>query len=70
MNRKPVQSSNVRSVGYDPASQVLEVEFHDGSVYQYRGVPSTVHAGLMAAPSKGKYLHEHIKDRYRYEKLA
>lgn len=70
MDRRPVQSSNLRSVGYDLASQVLEVEFHDGSVYQYHGVPSPVHAGLMAAPSKGAYLHEHIRDRYSYQRVV
>ncbi len=69
MNRQPVQSSNLRSVGYDPASQALEVEFQDGSVYQYSGVPASEYSGLMAASSKGSYLHEHIKDRYPYRRV-
>lgn len=69
MNRQPVSSSNVRSVGYDSASSTLEVSFHDGGVYQYFGVPSTVYAGLMAAASKGGYLHRYIKGRYRYSKV-
>lgn len=69
MNRELVRSSNLRSVGYDPASKVLEIEFQDGSVYQYSGVPATEHSGLMAAPSKGSYFHQHIKDRYLYRKI-
>ena len=39
MNRTPVNSSNVSSVGYDPTSLTLEVEFHGGAVYQYFDVP-------------------------------
>jgi hypothetical protein len=32
-----VVSSNVASIGYDEFSNVLEVHFHNGSVYQYSG---------------------------------
>lgn len=39
MNRNPVSSSNVKSVGYDSESSRLEVEFHHGGIYQYYGVP-------------------------------
>nr|ELR5054722.1 KTSC domain-containing protein [Providencia rettgeri] len=28
MNRVPVSSSNLQSVGYDPATHVLEIAFH------------------------------------------
>jgi hypothetical protein len=52
MNRQLVSSSNLLSVGYDPASQTLEVEFQDGSVYQYYNVGQSMHDQLMAAPSK------------------
>ena len=39
MKRVPVSSSNLASVGYDPELRVLEVEFHNHTVYQYRNVP-------------------------------
>lgn len=42
MNRVPVSSSNIRSVGYDPQAQIPEVEFHNGGVYQYSHVSETV----------------------------
>ncbi|HOE31198.1 MAG TPA: KTSC domain-containing protein [Planctomycetota bacterium] len=64
MNRSPVRSSNIRSMGYDPASQTLEVEFHSGGVYQYFGVPETIYQGFMRAASKGSYFHDHINGRY------
>jgi len=64
VNRTPVRSSNIRSVGYDPETRILEVEFHTGGIYQYSGVPETIFQGLMRAVSKGSYFHDHIKDRY------
>lgn len=61
MKREPVQSSNISSVGYDPAVSTLEIEFHSGGVYQYYGVPRKVYDGLMKAESKGSYFHHYVK---------
>lgn len=65
MDRQPVQSSNIRSIGYDLDASVLEIEFQNGSIYQYSAVPEDVHARFMHAASKGKFLNTQIKDRYR-----
>ena len=70
MFRQPVSSSNLRAVGYDISRQILEVEFHSGGVYQYFGVPASVHRGLIAAGSKGRYLHVFIRDAYPYQKVG
>jgi hypothetical protein len=69
MQRKPVSSSNIASIGYEPATEVLEVEFLDNSVYQYFNVPNFVYEALMAAPSHGVYLNENIKGQYQYERI-
>ena len=69
MERTPVTSSNVSSIGYDTDSQILEVEFNNGAVYQYSGVPEYEYDGLMNSDSKGKYLHSNIKNRYSHAKL-
>ena len=66
MIRQPVTSSNIASIGYDSDSQTLEIEFHTGAVYQYFGVPSSVHAELMQASSHGKYFSLHIRKQYKY----
>lgn len=68
MKRRPVSSSCLRSVGYDLADRTLEVEFVDGRVYRYFSVPKSRYAGLMDAPSHGRYFLEHIKEAgYAYE---
>ncbi|MBU4457089.1 MAG: KTSC domain-containing protein [Nanoarchaeota archaeon] len=69
MERQRVSSTNVQSIGYDVGNGTLEVEFHNGGIYQYFGVPETAYTGLMRASSKGGYLNDHIKDRYRCRKL-
>lgn len=70
MDRTPVSSSNLSSVGYDHRSQVLEVAFRTGGLYQYLGVPVGVHQALMSASSHGSYLAHFIKPRYRCQKVA
>ncbi|MBI2849215.1 MAG: KTSC domain-containing protein [Chloroflexi bacterium] len=70
MIRQPVSSSNLNSIGYDPQSMILEVEFHSssGGVYQYSGVPQEIYGELMSAPSLGSFFHRHIRDKYPYQK--
>lgn len=69
MKRTTVQSSNIASIGYDLKSRTLEIEFLDGSVYQYFDVPETLFNGIMKADSHGKYLNEYIKGHYRYSRI-
>jgi hypothetical protein len=69
MNRQPVSSSNIASIGYDAGSQTLEIEFLNGGVYQYFDVPQHVYEELMNASSHGQYLARVIKGAYRYSKV-
>lgn len=69
MNRIPVDSSNVESVGYDEDSSTLQVEFKDGSTYQYFDVPQRTFEELRDAASVGGYLAAQIKGVYRYSRV-
>ena len=69
MDRAPVDSSNVASVGYDPASETLEIEFKTGSIYQYYDVPQFMHEQLMQAPSVGVFFNTNIKNVYADAKV-
>jgi hypothetical protein len=69
MQRQPVSSSNIASIGYDEATQTLEVEFLNNSVYQYFNVPVNIHEALMTAPSHGVFLNANIKNHFAYERL-
>ena len=48
MRRRLVESASIRSVGYDVATRTLELEYVNGSVYQYYDVPQPTFAGLLA----------------------
>jgi len=61
MERVLVTSGMLASVGYDEQSATLEVDFVDGGVYRYFGVPSHVHAELMTASSHGTYFNANVK---------
>jgi hypothetical protein len=70
MKREPVESSMIASVGYDPETKVLEVEFNSGMVYAYYDVPQEEYDGLMAASSKGSYMNGNIIGCYGDGKLG
>jgi hypothetical protein len=69
MQRRAVESTTMRSVGYDGTSQVLEVEFQTGTVYQYLDVPAAVHDELLEAESKGEYFNREIRDAFRFVRV-
>ena len=60
MNRKPVESSNIVSIGHD-GKNTLEVEFKRGGIYQYSPVSSEGFIQMQQAESVGKYFHQNIK---------
>ncbi len=71
MERTPVQSSNLASIGYEPDTSMLEIEFLTGSIYQYFGVPQAVYEELMNASSKGSYFYHQVREAgYSYVKIA
>lgn len=47
----------------------MEIEFHNGSIYEYYDVPENAYHGLMQAASKGSYFHAHIMDRYSWKRV-
>ncbi|HXX11336.1 MAG TPA: KTSC domain-containing protein [Burkholderiales bacterium] len=69
MERKKVNSSQIRSVGYDSATQVLEVELTDGTIWQYSKVPSEVHRRFMAAPTMISFYRDSIEDDYSRRRI-
>jgi hypothetical protein len=69
MHRQGITSSSLASVGYDLRQAVLEVEFRSGAVYRYYEVPKRLFQDLLAAPSKGAFLNQRIRDRFRYARV-
>lgn len=69
MDRTHVASTNIASIGYDEANQTLEVEFLNGTIYQYYNVPAGLHQQLMQEGSKGSFLNTYIKNAFPYSRV-
>lgn len=62
MNRTPVDSSSIESMGYSQSEQELEVEFKDGDIYLYQNVPQSTFDQLINARSVGSAFHQLIRN--------
>lgn len=69
INHAPVQSSSIRSIGYNTETGDLHVNFHDTGSYVYHNVPPEKYEALMMASSKGSFLHTQFKGAHEYTKL-
>ena len=66
MEREIVDSTLIKSIGYDTTRSELEVELRSGLVYRYAGVPEFLYRGLALAGSKGTFFNTRIRDRYPF----
>ena len=64
-----VDSSSIKTIGYDNEAKELHVTFHDTGRYVYHNVPPSVHEGLMMSGSKGQFIHQQIKNRFGFTRL-
>ena len=62
-----VVSSNIRKVGYEDNN--LIVEYISGKQYKYENVPHELYEDLLKADSKGRFMNEFIKGKFKYETL-
>jgi hypothetical protein len=72
---RQVVSSNVESVAYDEPSRTLEVKFlakqgHPSVTYAYYGVSPYVFSDMLDAPSKGKFVHQHLTPKYSFRRVS
>ena len=70
MERQAISSSNVAAVGFDEGTQTLEIEFHNGGIYQYYGVPEHMFTKMIQAPSAGKFFNMYVKNSYAYSRVS
>ena len=69
MNRQPVKSSNIKSVGYEEDTETLEIEFASGGVYQYAGVPYEAYKAFLQAGSLGQWFQTNIRGRFDFKRM-
>lgn len=69
IERNPVESSNIASVGFCPDRKCIEICFKNGSVYEYEDCDQKLYDDLMSAESKGKFVHTRLKS-HKFKKLS
>ena len=69
MQWRPVRSTSIARVGYDPKLRELGVAFRHGGTYLYSAVAAAVFEAFNEAESKGRFFHAHVLDRYPLRRL-
>lgn len=67
MNRRPVSSSNIASIGWE--DDALEIEFRSGHIYVYQNVPELEWQRAVGADSPGKYVAANIVGRFEHTRV-
>ena len=75
----PVESSNVRSIGFVQVENedgeterhgYLYVAFHGGGLYRYSGFPVEEMDLFIESGSKGQFFQKRIRENYAFEKIT
>jgi hypothetical protein len=64
MEREYVESTIIKSFGFENSSSTLEIEFNNGAVWQYYDVPESLFYEMKSAGSCGKFFNASIKGQY------
>ena len=65
LERQPVKSRILRSVGYDDKTKILEIEFQNDLIYQFLNVPLKVYTDLIRSEEPGKYFSEKVRTKFQ-----
>jgi hypothetical protein len=67
---KPVTSSSIAAIGYDPRTGELHIRFIDPpGTWVYYGVAPFTAEAFLRSESKGAFFNDVLKAKYRYDRL-
>jgi hypothetical protein len=69
MPQRVAQSSHLQSYSYDANTETLTVQFQNGTIYQYTGVPQTEYWNLAQNGGAGTYFWAKIRNNYPTQKI-
>lgn len=64
MERDYVESTMIRSYGFDSSTSTLEVEFNNGAIWQYYDVSESLYYEMKSSSSCGKFFNANIRGQY------
>ena len=66
-----LESKMLSAAAYDDSKQVLYLRFRNtGHVYRYFEFTTADNQAFLGAASKGRFFRSHIRDYFRYERMA
>ena len=68
--RKPLRSSKLRAAGYDERLRVMEIEFVNGDIYEYKSVSPEIYRQLIAAPSPNSFFEDKIEEAFSGKRIG
>jgi KTSC domain-containing protein len=69
MNRTAIASPGIAQVGYEEGSEILEIEFASGKIFQFFNVPLNLFNQLMDSSHKERYYETNILERFPYKRI-
>jgi hypothetical protein len=70
MSRQMLRTDKLRSAGYDATASRLEIEFNNGDLLVYKGVPQEVARRFLAAPNPQTFWEDRIAEEYPSERAS
>lgn len=65
-----INSSNLKSAKYNTETELLEIKFVNGAIYEYKNVPWAQFTKFRLAESQGKFFNANIAKKYDYKKIS
>jgi len=66
-----LESKMLSAAAYDDSKQTLHLRFRNtGAVYRYFEFTAANYEAFLNSESKGRYFGFHIRDHFRYERMA
>ena len=66
-----LESRMLSAAAHDNSKQILYLRFRNtGDVYRYFDFPPNNYQAFLSAESKGRHFRSHIRDHFRYERMA
>ena len=66
-----LKSKMLSAAAYDDSQRILYLRFRNtGDVYRYFELPAADYQAFLSAESKGRFFRSHIRDHFRYERMA
>jgi hypothetical protein len=66
-----LESKMLSAAAYAESKRILYLRFRNtGDVYRYFDFPAADYQAFLGAESKGRFFRSHIRDHFRYERMA